>query len=133
MITSPAKPSIDRFLLEAELAVRSSLGLERDERVPVESPLADLGAEGVDLLDIIHKLGKSPGDYVMAGELTIYCKNLIRDKAEEYDREESPEYNHLMVLVKCSGRDIVKIITTKDIAEILRYEEGHNKNDKTRN
>ncbi|MGW1491718.1 acyl carrier protein [Streptomyces sp. NBC_00191] len=66
-------------------AVLDALGAETDEVVPEATLLDDLGAESIDLLDILFRLERSLGIKIQAAELAAYVQGGIPD--EEFGDE----------------------------------------------
>ncbi|WP_156725852.1 acyl carrier protein [Streptomyces apocyni] len=66
-------------------AVIDALGAEDDEVVPEATLLDDLGAESIDLLDILFRLERSLGIKIQAAELAAYVQGGIPD--EEFGDE----------------------------------------------
>ncbi|MFF2654250.1 acyl carrier protein [Streptomyces sp. NPDC058045] len=66
-------------------AVMDALGAETDEVMPEATLLDDLGAESIDLLDILFRLQRSLGIKIQAAELAEYVQGGIPD--EEFGDE----------------------------------------------
>ncbi|MFG2293842.1 acyl carrier protein [Streptomyces sp. NPDC048603] len=66
-------------------AVVDALGVEPEEVTPEATLLDDLGAESIDLLDILFRLERSLGIKIQAAELAAYVQGGIPD--EEFGDE----------------------------------------------
>lgn len=66
-------------------AVGDALALEDDEVTPDATLLGDLGAESIDLLDILFRIERNTGVKVQAAELADYVQGGISD--EEFGDE----------------------------------------------
>ncbi|GAA2483541.1 acyl carrier protein [Streptomyces gobitricini] len=66
-------------------AVIDALGVEPEEVTPDATLLDDLGAESIDLLDILFRLERSLGIKIQAAELAAYVQGGIPD--EEFGDE----------------------------------------------
>jgi acyl carrier protein len=60
-------------------AVAEALGLDEDEVTPEATLLDDLGAESIDLLDILFRLERSVGVKIQAADLAEYVQGGIPD------------------------------------------------------
>jgi len=61
-------------------AVSEALGLEPEEVTPEATLLGDLGAESIDLLDILFRIERGMGVKITAGELAEYVQGGISDE-----------------------------------------------------
>lgn len=68
-----------------ESAVAAALGLDEDEVTPDATLLDELGAESIDLLDILFRLERSVGVKIQASDLAEYVQGGIPD--EEFGDE----------------------------------------------
>lgn len=62
-----------------QTAVAEALGLDEDEVTPDATLLDDLGAESIDLLDILFRLERSVGVKIQAADLAEYVQGGIPD------------------------------------------------------
>jgi acyl carrier protein len=74
------------FLPQVREAVAEALGLDEDEVAPDATLLDELGAESIDLLDMLFRLGRSTGLKIEAADLASYVQGGIPD--EEFGDEE---------------------------------------------
>ena len=61
-------------------AVASALGVDEDEVTPEATLLGDLGAESIDLLDILFRLERQLGVKIQASDLGAYVQGGIPDE-----------------------------------------------------
>lgn len=66
-------------------AVAEALGLEEDEVTPESTLMDELGAESIDLLDILFRIERSIGVKIQAADLSEYVQGGIPD--EEFGDE----------------------------------------------
>ncbi len=67
-------------------AIVGALGVDEDEVTPDATLLGDLGAESIDLLDILFRLERKLGIKIQASDLGAYVQGGIPD--EEFGNEE---------------------------------------------
>ncbi len=67
-------------------AVAEALGLDEDEVTPDATLMDELGAESIDLLDILFRIERSIGVKIQAAELSEYVQGGIPD--EEFGDED---------------------------------------------
>jgi len=126
MTTLPAtqEKGIDTYLLEVTLATANVLNLDKGIPLDVDKGFRALGAEGSDKLLILKELGQNPGEYVQGEKLTQYAEDLVREIAALH-APSTPERAHLMEIAEARGHGLLRIITPRDIAEIIRHKEEH--------
>jgi acyl carrier protein len=66
-------------------AVAGALGLDADEVTPESTLMGDLGAESIDLLDMLFRIERSTGVKIQASDLGEYIQGGIPD--EEFGTE----------------------------------------------
>lgn len=74
------------FFPEVREAVAEALGLDEDEVARDSTLLDELGAESIDLLDMLFRLGRTTGLKIEAADLASYVQGGIPD--EEFGDEE---------------------------------------------
>src|SRR6266545_1424021 len=72
---------------EVREAVASALGLEEDEVTSEATLMDDLGAESIDLLDILFRIERSTGVKIQAADLGEYIQGGIPDDEFSDDQE----------------------------------------------
>jgi acyl carrier protein len=75
----------DEIQAAVKEAVVAALGVEDDEVTPNATLLGDLGAESIDLLDILFRLERKLGIKIQASDLGAYVQGGIPD--EEFGNE----------------------------------------------
>jgi acyl carrier protein len=60
-------------------AVVGALGVDEDEASPEATLMDDLGAESIDLLDILFRIERSTGVKIQAGDLSEYIQGGVPD------------------------------------------------------
>ncbi|WP_116949777.1 acyl carrier protein [Jiangella endophytica] len=76
----------EELYLAVRPAVAEALGLDEDEVTPDATLLDELGAESIDLLDILFRLERSTGVKIQAADLSEHVQGGIPD--EEFGDEE---------------------------------------------
>jgi len=75
----------DEALSITQEAVIGALGLDDDEATPESTLLDDLGAESIDLLDMLFRIERKTGTKIQAADLAEYVQGGIPD--EEFGDE----------------------------------------------
>ena len=75
----------DEALSITQEAVVGALGLDDDEATPESTLLDDLGAESIDLLDMLFRIDRKTGTKIQASDLAEYVQGGIPD--EEFGDE----------------------------------------------
>src|SRR3954468_5378103 len=65
------------YLAAVQEAVANALGLDDDEATPDATLMDDLGAESIDLLDILFRIERSTGVKIQASDLGEYIQGGI--------------------------------------------------------
>lgn len=76
----------DDFLPQVREAVTEALGVDEDEVTPGATLLDELGAESIDLLDMLFRIERTTGVKVQAADLASYVQGGIPD--EEFGDEQ---------------------------------------------
>lgn len=71
--------SRDQVTEAVHSSVETALGVEADEVTPDATLLDDLGAESIDLLDILFRIERAIGVKIQAAELAAYVQGGIPD------------------------------------------------------
>src|SRR5918998_6751533 len=72
--------SRDEVSTAVQEAVVGALGVDEDEVTPEATLLGDLGAESIDLLDILFRLERKVGVKIQASDLAAYVQGGIPDE-----------------------------------------------------
>lgn len=75
----------EEFYPQVREAVAEALGLDEDEVTPAATLLDELGAESIDLLDMLFRLERTTGVKIQASDLADYVQGGIPD--EEFGDE----------------------------------------------
>ena len=70
----------DEALSITQEAVVGALGLDDDEATPESTLLDDLGAESIDLLDMLFRIERKTGTKIQASDLAEYVQGGIPDE-----------------------------------------------------
>src|SRR4029078_4122121 len=70
----------DELFATVQTAVVDALGVDEDEVTPEATLLDDLGAESIDLLDILFRLERKMGVKIQAADLAAYVQGGIPDE-----------------------------------------------------
>jgi acyl carrier protein len=76
----------EEYLPQVRSAVAEALGIDEDEVTPTATLLDELGAESIDLLDMLFRLQRSTGVKIQAADLADYVQGGIPD--DEFGDEE---------------------------------------------
>ena len=119
----------DMDLKSVRNMVRDSLGLEGDVEINPETTLLELGAEDLDLVDLLFKLGVPIGKYVVDYEsrkIRDYSEDILSVAEWERDRRNIPQYEHLEELSKSKGINALKaVLNISDCVSIGQYLAEH--------
>jgi acyl carrier protein len=70
----------DELFATVQTAVVDALGVDEEEVTPEATLLGDLGAESIDLLDILFRLERKLGVKIQAADLAAYVQGGIPDE-----------------------------------------------------
>jgi len=76
----------EEYLPQVRSAVAEALGIDEDEVTPTATLLDELGAESIDLLDMLFRLQRTTGVKIQASDLAHYVQGGIAD--DEFGDEE---------------------------------------------
>jgi acyl carrier protein len=77
----------EESLSAVQVAVVGALGVGEDEATPDATLMDDLGAESIDLLDMLFRIERSTGIKIQAGDLGTYIQGGIPDDQFSDDQE----------------------------------------------
>jgi acyl carrier protein len=77
----------EEYLPQVRTAVAEALGIDEDEVTPTATLLDELGAESIDLLDMLFRLQRTTGVKIQASDLADYVQGGIAD--DEFGDEEN--------------------------------------------
>ena len=96
-------------------AVVAALGLDDDEATPDATLMGDLGAESIDLLDVLFRVERKTGIKIQAADLADFVQGGIPD--EEFSEDEVVTAKGLAHLKKVMPQIDVDALTGKLTAE----------------
>ena len=117
----------------AARAVVDALGLEADEVTPDATLLDDLGAESIDLLDILFRLERSIKIKIQAAQLAEYVQGGIPDDqfgdADEVITEVGltqlkkvmPQIDMDALRGKLAARQVMSLFTVDNLVDLVMY------------
>lgn len=107
----------DEVYAAVQTAVIAALGVDEDEATPDATLLDDLGAESIDLLDILFRIERALGIKIQASQLAAYVQGGIPD--EEFGDERG--------IISAKGlahlQTVMPQIDPAELADKLRAEE----------
>src|SRR2546430_5498737 len=122
-----ASPEIQTAVQEA---VVGALGVGEDEATPDATLMDDLGAESIDLLDILFRIERSTGVKIQASDLGEYIQGGIPDdqfgdengivspEGIEQLKKVMPQINTDELAGKLEGEKVITLLTVGNLAEI---------------
>ncbi len=90
----------DETLAVVQEAVVAALGLDDDEATPDATLMGDLGAESIDLLDVLFRVERKTGIKIQAADLAAYVQGGIPDE----------EFSDAGELVSAKGLEHLKTV-----------------------
>ena len=113
-------------------AVVEALALDDDEVTPDSTLMDDLGAESIDLLDILFRIEKSTGVKIEASDLGDYIQGGIPDdefsdddqiitpKGAEQLHKVMPQVEPDSVAGSLNAEEVITLFTVKNLADMVR-------------
>ena len=113
-------------------AVIEALALDDDEVTPESTLMDDLGAESIDLLDILFRIEKSTGVKIEAADLGDYIQGGIPDdefsdenevisaKGAEQLHKVMPQTDPSELAGKLPADEVIKLFTVANLTEMVR-------------
>src|SRR6266511_1507038 len=103
-------------------AVVGALGVSEDEATPDATLMDDLGAESIDLLDILFRIEKSTGVKIEASDLGDYIQGGIPDEefsdADENITEKGAEQLH-KVMPQVDPGDVTGTLNANEVISLF--------------
>jgi acyl carrier protein len=123
--------SNDEIQTAVKDAIVGALGVEDDEVTPDATLLGDLGAESIDLLDILFRLERKLGIKIQASDLGAYVQGGISD--EEFGNEAGivnpvglahlkkvmPQLNTDELAGKLEAGKVMSLFTVQNLADMV--------------
>jgi acyl carrier protein len=112
-------------------AVREALGVEDDEVIPNATIMDELGAESIDLLDMLFRIERKLGVKIKASDLNAHIQGGIPD--EEFGDENEivtarglahlkavmPQIDAASLAGKLEARGVIKLFTVQNLADLV--------------
>lgn len=114
-----------------ETAVAEALGLDDDEVTPEATLLDELGAESIDLLDILFRLERALGVKIQASDLADYVQGGIPDdefgdenevitpKGMEQLKKVMPQFQDMDLDGKLTADKVMSYFTVQNLADLV--------------
>ncbi len=117
-------------------AVVEALALDDDEVTPESTLMDDLGAESIDLLDILFRIEKSTGVKIEASDLGDYIQGGIPDeefsdenevitaKGAEHLSKVMPQTNASDLEGTLKAEEVMSLFTVENLGEMVKSRDG---------
>src|SRR5216110_3200381 len=128
-----ASPEIQTAVQEA---VVGALGVGEDEATPDATLMDDLGAESIDLLDILFRIERSAGVKIQASDLGDYMQGGIPDdefsdgneniteKGLEHLKTVMPQIDTAALSGSLNANDVIKLFTVSNLGDMVARRAG---------
>jgi len=113
-------------------AVIEALALDDDEVTPESTLMDDLGAESIDLLDILFRIEKGTGVKIEAADLGDYIQGgipddefsdeneIITEKGAEQLQKGMPQTDPSQLVGTLAADEVIKLFTVQNLTEMVR-------------
>jgi len=113
-------------------AVIEALALDDDEVTPESTLMDDLGAESIDLLDILFRIEKGTGVKIEAADLGDYIQGgipddefsdeneVITEKGAEQLHKVMPQTDPSQLVGTLAADEVIKLFTVQNLTEMVR-------------
>jgi acyl carrier protein len=113
-------------------AVIEALALDEDEVTPESTLMDDLGAESIDLLDILFRIEKGTGVKIEAADLGDYIQGgipddefsdeneIITEKGAEQLHKAMPQTDPSELAGKLAADEVIKLFTVQNLTEMVK-------------
>jgi acyl carrier protein len=117
-------------------AVVGALGVSEDEASPDATLMDDLGAESIDLLDILFRIEKSTGVKIQASDLGDYMQGgipddefsdsneMITEKGLEHLKTVMPQIDTAALAGNLNANDVIKLFTVSNLGDMVARRAG---------
>ena len=117
-------------------AIVDALGVDEDEVTPEATLLGDLGAESIDLLDILFRLERKLGVKIQASDLAAYVQGGIPDDqfGDENEiitpaglqqlKKAMPQINTDELAGKLKADEVMSLFTVQNLADMVAQRVG---------
>jgi acyl carrier protein len=119
-----------------QAAVVGALGVSEDEASPDATLMDDLGAESIDLLDILFRIEKSTGVKIQASDLGDYMQGgipddefsdgneMITEKGLEHLKTVMPQIDTAALAGSLNANDVIKLFTVSNLGDMVARRAG---------
>lgn len=119
-----------------QAAVVEALGLDESEVTPNSTLLDELGAESIDLLDILFRIERQTGVKIQASDLSAYIQGGIPDdefgdanemitpQGMEQLKKVMPQINTDELAGKLKADEVMNLFTVQNLADMVAEREG---------
>lgn len=126
----------DKMLAIVQEAVVAALGVDEDEATPDATLMDDLGAESIDLLDVLFRVERKTGIKIQAADLADYVQGGIPDEefSDENDVVTAKGLEHLKTVMpqidtdaltgKLSADKVISLFTVQNLATMYAQRSG---------
>lgn len=123
--------SRDEIYGDVQTAVVDALGVAEDEVTPEATLLGDLGAESIDLLDILFRLERKVGVKIQASDLAAYVQGGIPDEEFGDDngiitpkglaqlKKVMPQIDEDELAGKLEAEKVMSLFTVQNLADMV--------------
>jgi acyl carrier protein len=117
-------------------AVVGALGVSEDEAAPDATLMDDLGAESIDLLDILFRIERSTGVKIQASDLSDYMQGgipddefsdeneIISEKGLEQLKKVMPQIDMDEQRGNLHAENVIKLFTVQNLADMVDERAG---------
>jgi acyl carrier protein len=117
-------------------AVVGALGVTEDEAAPDATLMDDLGAESIDLLDILFRIERSTGVKIQASDLGEYMQGgisddefsdeneIISEKGLEHLKKVMPQIDADELRGNLHAENVIKLFTVQNLADMVTERAG---------
>ena len=117
-------------------AVVGALGVSEDEASPDATLMDDLGAESIDLLDILFRIERSTGVKIQASDLGDYIQGgipddefsdeseIISEKGLEQLKKVMPQIDTAALVGTLNANDVIKLFTVSNLGDMVAQRAG---------
>lgn len=120
----------DEIFPKIQSAVAEALGVDEDEVTPDATLLGDLGAESIDLLDILFRIERSVGVKIQAADLASYVQggipdeefgenDIVTDKGLAQLKKVMPQINENELRGKLRAEQVLTLFTVQNLADMV--------------
>jgi acyl carrier protein len=117
-------------------AVVGALGVSEEEAAPDATLMDDLGAESIDLLDILFRIERSTGVKIQASDLSEYMQGgipddefsdeneIISEKGLEQLKKVMPQIDEDSLRGNLHAENVIKHFTVQNLADMVAQRGG---------